>query len=54
LRKKANEVSEMKIIGDVSGMDVILVDDIVDTAGTITKAADLMLASGANSVRAIA
>ncbi|MDH8701358.1 ribose-phosphate pyrophosphokinase [Dysgonomonadaceae bacterium PH5-43] len=54
LRKKANEVSEMKIIGDVKGMDVILVDDIVDTAGTITKAADLMLAEGANSVRAIA
>jgi ribose-phosphate pyrophosphokinase len=54
LRKKANEISEMKIIGDVKGMDVILVDDIVDTAGTITKAADLMLAAGANSVRAVA
>ena len=54
LRKKANEVSEMKIIGDVKGMDVILVDDIVDTAGTITIAADLMLAEGAASVRAIA
>ena len=54
LRKKANEISEMKIIGDVKGMDVILVDDIVDTAGTITKAANLMIAGGANSVRAIA
>jgi ribose-phosphate pyrophosphokinase len=54
LRKKANEVSEMKIIGDVKGMDVILIDDIVDTAGTITKAADLMLAEGAASVRAVA
>jgi ribose-phosphate pyrophosphokinase len=54
LRKKANEISEMKIIGDVSGMDIILVDDIVDTAGTITKAADLMIAEGASSVRAIA
>jgi ribose-phosphate pyrophosphokinase len=54
LRKKANEISEMKIIGDIRGMDVILVDDIVDTAGTITKAADLMMAEGANSVRAIA
>jgi ribose-phosphate pyrophosphokinase len=54
LRKKANEISEMKIIGDVRDMDVILVDDIVDTAGTITKAADLMLAAGAHSVRAIA
>jgi len=53
-RKKANEVSEMKIIGDVTGLDVILVDDIVDTAGTITKAADLIMAEGANSVRAIA
>jgi len=54
LRKKANEVSEMKIIGDVKGMDVVLVDDIVDTAGTITKAAELMISGGANSVRAIA
>ncbi|GHU70078.1 ribose-phosphate pyrophosphokinase [Bacteroidia bacterium] len=54
LRKKANEISEMKIIGDVKGLDVLLIDDIVDTAGTITKAADLMLAEGANSVRALA
>lgn len=53
-RKKANEVADMQIIGDVKGMDVILVDDIVDTAGTITKAADLIMANGANSVRAIA
>lgn len=53
-RKKANVVESMQIIGDVKGMDVILVDDIVDTAGTITKAADLMIANGANSVRAIA
>lgn len=54
LRKKANEIAEMQIIGDVEGMDVLLVDDMVDTAGTITKAADLMLANGARSVRAIA
>lgn len=54
LRKKANEISEMKIIGEVNGMDVLLVDDIVDTAGTITKAADLMIKEGATSVRAIA
>lgn len=54
LRKKANEISEMQVIGDVSGMDVLLVDDIVDTAGTITKAADIMIAAGARSVRAIA
>ena len=53
-RKKANEVASMEIIGDVKGMDVVLVDDIVDTAGTITKAADLVMAGGANSVRAIA
>lgn len=54
LRKKANEIAEMQIIGDVEGMDVLLVDDMVDTAGTITKAADLMMGSGARSVRAIA
>ncbi|MDR1810152.1 MAG: ribose-phosphate pyrophosphokinase, partial [Prevotella sp.] len=54
LRKKANEISEMQIIGDVEGMDVLLVDDIVDTAGTITKAADLMIKNGARSVKAIA
>lgn len=54
LRKKANVISEMQIIGDVEGMDVLLVDDIVDTAGTITKAADLMMEKGAKSVRAIA
>lgn len=53
-RKKANEVSSMQIIGDVRGMDVVLVDDIVDTAGTITKAADLMMEGGARSVRAVA
>lgn len=53
-RKKANEVEGMQIIGDVKGMDVVLVDDIVDTAGTITKAADLMMENGAKSVRAIA
>ena len=53
-RAKANEVAEMTIIGDVTGKDVILVDDIVDTAGTMTKAADLMLEHGAKSVRAFA
>ena len=54
LRKKANEISDMQIIGDVSGMDVLLIDDIVDTAGTMTRAADLMIQNGAKSVRAIA
>ena len=44
----------MQIIGDVRGMYVLLIDDIVDTAGTITKAADLIMDNGANSVRAIA
>ena len=53
-REKANEVASMQIIGDVKGKNVILVDDIVDTAGTITKAANVMLEAGAQSVRAIA
>ena len=52
-RLRANEVAEMRIIGDVKGADVLLIDDMVDTAGTITKAADLMLENGAKSVRAI-
>jgi ribose-phosphate pyrophosphokinase len=52
-RKVANQVAEMTVIGDVRGKDVILVDDMVDTAGTLTKAADLFLANGALSVRAI-
>ncbi|MDR0506310.1 MAG: ribose-phosphate pyrophosphokinase [Dysgonamonadaceae bacterium] len=54
LREKANEISEMKVIGNVVGKDIILVDDIVDTAGTITKAAGMIMDGGANSVRAIA
>jgi ribose-phosphate pyrophosphokinase len=53
-RKKANEVDSMQIIGDVFDANVILIDDIVDTAGTITKAANLMRENGARSVRAIA
>ena len=53
-RKKANVVADMQVIGDVRDMDVILIDDIVDTAGTITKAAQLMIDNGANSVRAMA
>ena len=52
-REKANEVGEMRIIGEVEGKNVIIVDDIVDTAGTLCKAADLMAAQGAKSVRAI-
>ena len=53
-RKKANEVATMDIIGEVDNADVVLIDDIVDTAGTITKAADLMKKNGARSVRAFA
>ena len=53
LREKANEVSEMKIIGKVTGKNVIILDDMVDTAGTLTKAAGLMMEYGAKSVRAI-
>lgn len=53
-RQRANEVASMEVIGDVKGMDVVLVDDMVDTAGTITKAADLIKSMGANSVRAMA
>jgi ribose-phosphate pyrophosphokinase len=53
-RAKANEVAFMQIIGDVKDMNVVLVDDMVDTAGTITKAADLIMKNGARSVRAVA
>ena len=52
-RAKANVVSNMTVIGDVKDKNVILVDDMVDTAGTITKAADLMMEFGAKSVRAL-
>ncbi len=52
-RAKANVVAKMTVIGDVKDKNVILVDDIVDTAGTITKAADLLMAQGAKSVRAL-
>lgn len=53
-RAKANVVATMTVIGDVKDKNVILVDDMVDTAGTITKAADLMISEGAKSVRALA
>jgi len=52
-RAKANIISHMELIGDVTGKNVVLVDDMVDTAGTLTKAADLMVERGALSVRAI-
>ncbi|MBR5652850.1 MAG: ribose-phosphate pyrophosphokinase [Prevotella sp.] len=53
-RARANVVESMQIIGEVEGKNVIIVDDMVDTAGTITKAADIMKAAGAKSVRACA
>ena len=52
-RAKANVISHMELIGNVEGKNVVLVDDMVDTAGTLTKAADLMMERGAKSVRAI-
>ena len=52
-RLVANKVAEMRIIGDVKGKDIILVDDMIDTGGTLAKAAKIMKESGANSVRAI-
>lgn len=51
-RLKANQVTHMEIIGDVRGKDVVIVDDLVDTAGTLCKAADLLLENGATSVQA--
>ncbi|MDN3641162.1 ribose-phosphate pyrophosphokinase [Lutimonas halocynthiae] len=52
-RKKANVIDTMEVIGNVEGRNVILVDDMVDTAGTLTKAANIMMERGAISVRAI-
>jgi ribose-phosphate pyrophosphokinase len=52
-RKEANKIESMRLIGEVEGKDVILVDDLVDTAGTICKAAGLLKENGAKSVRAV-
>ena len=52
-RKVANKVDSMTVIGDVAGKDVVLIDDMVDTAGTLTKAAAMMMEQGASSVRAM-
>ncbi|MBK7095533.1 MAG: ribose-phosphate pyrophosphokinase [Saprospiraceae bacterium] len=52
-RKKANEVANMIVIGDVKGKEVILIDDLVDTAGTMSMAADKLMEEGANSVKAL-
>ncbi|MFB6317675.1 ribose-phosphate pyrophosphokinase [Saccharicrinis sp. FJH54] len=53
-RVKANEIHEMRVIGDVKDKNVIIIDDLVDTAGSITRAADLMMDDGAKTVRACA
>ena len=52
-RRKANEVKQITVIGEVKGADIILVDDIIDTAGTLCKAADALMEKGAKSVRAM-
>lgn len=52
-RKRANEIESMSIIGDVEGQDIVLIDDICDTAGTLSKAASLIMENGASSVRAV-
>jgi ribose-phosphate pyrophosphokinase len=54
IRKKANEIDSMTLIGDVKNANVVLVDDMIDTGGTICKAAELIMEKGAKSVRAIA
>jgi ribose-phosphate pyrophosphokinase len=53
-REKANEIASMRLIGDVKGKDVVLVDDLIDTGGTMCKAAALLKDKGASSIRAIA
>ena len=52
-RKRANEIASMQLIGDVKGADVVLVDDLIDTGGTLCKAAQLIMDKGALSVRAV-
>ena len=53
VRRQVNEVAEMTVIGDVEGADVIVVDDLVDTAGTLCRAAEVLMEEGARSVRAL-
>ncbi len=52
-RKRANEIASMVVIGDVTGRDIVLIDDICDTGGTLAKAANLLIQKGATSVRAL-
>jgi len=53
VRKEVNKVAEMTVIGEVEGADVIVVDDLVDTAGTLCRAAEVLIEQGAKSVRAL-
>ena len=52
-RKRANEIASMTVIGDVTGADVVLVDDLIDTGGTLSRSAQMLMDRGANSVRAV-
>jgi len=52
-RKRANEIASMMVIGDVDNKDIVLIDDICDTGGTLAKSAALLLEKGARSVRAL-
>jgi ribose-phosphate pyrophosphokinase len=52
-RERANEVASMKVIGEVRGKNVLIIDDLVDTAGTLCKASDHLIQEGAASVRAV-
>ncbi len=52
-RKRANEIASMQVIGDVTGANVVLVDDMIDTAGTICRAGEILMERGAQSVRAV-
>ena len=53
-RKKANVIGEMRVIGEVKDKDIVIVDDMIDTAGTVCLAADMMMSEGAKSVRVLA
>jgi ribose-phosphate pyrophosphokinase len=52
-RKRANEIASMVVIGDVTGRDIVLIDDICDTGGTLAKSAGLLMEKGARSIRAL-
>jgi ribose-phosphate pyrophosphokinase len=52
-RKRANEIAAMQVIGEPDGQDVFIIDDLIDTAGTICKAAEILKDKGAKSVRAV-